>query len=133
GYHDEVARVLASYPGRQRIDGSFASRPHEGDATGAALVSLAQHWCLTRDAELVDAMVGPIAKAVHSIDMTSRAAKGSTADDTSWDHAWWDDFWSVAGLRAGAELLRAIDQAEAAEDAERFAAAKWADVEAALA
>ena len=133
GYHDEVARVLASYPGRQRIDGSFSSRPHEGDATGAALVSLAQHSRLTRDAELVDAMVGPIAKAVHSIDTAWRAAKGSTADDASWDHAWWDDFWGVAGLRAGAELLRAIDQPEAAEDAERFAAAMWADVEASLA
>ena len=39
----------------------------------------------------------------------------------------------MAGLRAGAELLRAIDQPEAAEDADRFATAMWADVEASLA
>jgi hypothetical protein len=148
GYHDEVAQVLASYPGRQRTDGFFFSQRHEWDANGAALVSLARHWRLTRDAELVDAMVGPIAKGVHWIDKKRRAAKGRTADEGvagllppglsaehlgPYDYFYWDDFWGVAGLRAGAELLRAIDQPEAAEDAERFAAAMWADVEASLA
>jgi GH15 family glucan-1,4-alpha-glucosidase len=45
---------------------------------------------------------------------------------------YWDDFWGVAGLRAGAELLRAVDQPDAAAEAERFAAAMWEDWERSL-
>lgn len=41
---------------------------------------------------------------------------------------YWDDFWGVAGLRAGAELLRAVDQPDAA-GADRFAAGMWEDLE----
>jgi hypothetical protein len=150
GYHDEVAQVLASYPGRQRTDGFFFSQRHEWDANGAALVSLVRHHRLTRDAALVDGMVGPIAKAVHWIDRKRRAGgrRGRKADPATagllpagvsaehlgpFDHFYWDDFWGVAGLRAGAELLRAVDQPEAADDAQRFAAAMWADLEASLA
>jgi hypothetical protein len=148
GYHDEVARVLASYPGRQRNDGFFFSQRHEWDANGAALLSLAQHWRLTRDAALVEGMVGPIAKGVHWIDRKRRAGKGRRADPAVTgllppgvsaehlgpvDHFYWDDFWGVAGLRAGAELLRAVDQPDAAADADRFAREMWSDLQASLA
>ncbi|MFO7279622.1 MAG: hypothetical protein C0P77_004360 [Thermoanaerobacterales bacterium] len=152
GYHEEAAQVLASYPDRQRTDGFFFSQRYEWDANGAALVALARHWRLTRDAVLVDAMVGPIAKGVHWIERTRRKPRRrdrrrrGAADATAgllpagvsaehlgpFDHFYWDDFWGVAGLRAGAELLRAVDQPEAAEEAERFAAAMWRDVEASL-
>jgi hypothetical protein len=148
GYHDEVAQVVASYPARQRNDGFFFSQRNEWDANGAALVTLARHWRLARDADLVEAMVGPIAKGVHWIDRKRRAGKGRKADPAvagllpagvsaehlgPYDHFYWDDFWGVAGLRAGAELLRAIDQPDAADDADRFARAMWSDVEASLA
>ncbi|HZA87164.1 MAG TPA: hypothetical protein VE466_09805, partial [Acidimicrobiales bacterium] len=49
------------------------------------------------------------------------------------DYFYWDDFWGVAGLRAGAELLRAVDQPDAAAEAARFASAMWADLERSLA
>ncbi|HEX5945126.1 MAG TPA: hypothetical protein VFY82_02565 [Acidimicrobiales bacterium] len=149
GHHDEVAQVLRSYPGRQRTDGFFFSQTNEWDANGAALVTLARHWRLTRDAGLVEGMVGPIAKAVHWIDKKRRAAKGKRKADPAvtgllpagvsaehlgpFDHFYWDDFWGVAGLWAGAELLRAIAQPDAADDADRFARAMWSDVEASLA
>ncbi|HLT70765.1 MAG TPA: hypothetical protein VKZ72_11395 [Acidimicrobiales bacterium] len=152
GYHEEAAQVLASYPDRQRTDGFFFSQRYEWDANGAALVALARHWRLTRDAALVDAMVGPIAKGVHWIERARRKTRRRDrrrrgAGDTTagllpagvsaehlgpFDVYYWDDFWGVAGLRAGAELLRAVDQPEAAEEAERFAAAMWQDVEASL-
>ncbi|MGH9235843.1 MAG: hypothetical protein ACRD0R_21190, partial [Acidimicrobiales bacterium] len=148
GYHDEVARVLASYPGRQRKDGFFFSQRHEWDANGAALLALAQHWRLTRDAALVEGMVGSIAKGVHWIDRKRRAGKRRRADPAVTgllppgvsaehlgpvDHFYWDDFWGVAGLRAGAELLRAVDQPDAAADADRFAREMWSDLQASLA
>ncbi|HEV7762906.1 MAG TPA: hypothetical protein VGO78_28040 [Acidimicrobiales bacterium] len=153
GLHDEAAEVLASYPGRQHNDGFFFSQRQEWDANGAALWSLAHHWRLTHDRDLVEAMVGPIAKGVHWIERQRHAARGRKGrqrrDDESlrgllppgvsaehlgpYGYFYWDDFWGVAGLRAGAELLRAIDQPDAAADAERFAAGFWADIERSLA
>src|SRR5690606_20433838 len=101
---------------------------------------------------LVDAMAGPIAKGVHWIGRTRRKPRRrdrrrpGAADATAgllpagvsaehlgpFDHFYSDDCWGVAGLRAGAAPLRAVDQPEAAEEAERFAAAMWRDVEASL-
>jgi len=156
GYHDEVARVLASYPGRQKADGFFFSQRYEWDANGAALVALDRHRRLTGDVSLVEEMVTPVAKAVHWIDRKRRGGRGrrgrgrgrGRAADPAvagllppgvsaehlgpFDHFYWDDFWGVAGLRAGAALLAAAGQPDAAADAERFAEAMWADVEASL-
>jgi hypothetical protein len=148
GYHDEVRGVLSSYPRRQRNDGFFFSQGHEWDANGAALVSLVQHWRLSRDRALIEEMVGPIAKGVHWIDRKRRTRRkgkddaavagllpaGVSAEHLGpYDYYYWDDFWGVAGLRAGAELLRAIDQPDAAADAEGFAEAMWSDLQASLA
>jgi hypothetical protein len=153
GLHDEAADVLTSYPGRQRSDGFFYSQRHEWDANGAALWALAQHWRLTRDRDLVEAMVGPIAKGVHWIERKRkggrrRGASGPRRSDPAlagllpagisaehfgpFDYFYWDDFWAVAGLRAGADMLAGVDQPEAAADARRFADAMWADVQRSL-
>ncbi|MGH9209369.1 MAG: hypothetical protein ACRD2C_01660 [Acidimicrobiales bacterium] len=145
GFHDEVAGVLASYPGRQRSDGFFFSQRQEWDANGAALWTMANHWRLTRDRAQVEAMVGPIAKGVHWIERKRHTKRrrderlvgllppGVSAEHLGpFDYFYWDDFWAVAGLRAGAELLAAVDQLDAAADAERFATAMWADVERSL-
>jgi hypothetical protein len=154
GYHDEVAQVLASYPGRQRSDGFFFSQRQEWDANGAALVALADHWRLTRDTALAKAMVEPVARAVQWIDRARRSAgrgrrgrrrrvdaavagllpPGVSAEHLGpVDYFYWDDFWGVAGLRAGAELLRAAGQVAAAADTVRLAGEMWAAVEASLA
>ena len=68
GFHAQAAEVLASYPGRQRVDGFFLSQPREWDANGCALWALAEHWRLTRDRDLLDAVVGSVAKGAHWID-----------------------------------------------------------------
>jgi hypothetical protein len=152
GFHDEVAKVLRSYPRRQRTDGFFFSQRQEWDANGAALWALAQHWRLTRDRELVEGMVDPIAAGVQWIERKRHRAgrkrrgrgpvderlegllpPGVSAEHLGpYDHFYWDDFWGVAGLRAGAELLRAAGEGPAADDADRFAASMWADVERSL-
>ncbi len=153
GYHDEVAQVLASYPGRQRGDGFFFSQRQEWDANGAALVALAMHRRLT-NAGVSDDLLTAVAAGVEWIDRKRRTAarrrprRGRRPDPAvagllppgvsaehlgPVDYFYWDDFWGVAGLRAGAELLRAGGEPDAAADAERFAAAMWTDVEASLA
>jgi hypothetical protein len=153
GLHDEAAQVLASYPGRQNGDGFFFSQRQEWDANGAALWALHHHWQLTHDRTLVEAMVGPIAKGVHWIERKRHAGRGRKGrerrDDEAlrgllppgvsaehlgpYDYFYWDDFWGLAGLQAGAGLLRAIDQPEAAADAERFAASFRTDIERSMA
>lgn len=149
GFHDEAAEVLVSYPDRQRADGFFFSQRQEWDANGTALWALAQHWRLTRDRALVEAMVGPIASGVRWVERKRHARRRSvrSRDDRlrgllpagvsaehlgPFDYFYWDNFWGVAGLRAGAELLRAAYEPEAAEDASRFARAMWDDVQRSL-
>jgi hypothetical protein len=149
GFHDEVAQVVTAYPDRQRTDGFFFSQRQEWDANGAALWTLVNHWRLTRDRALVEAMVGPIAKGVHWIERKRHAKRNGKrqSDDRlrgllppgvsaehlgPFDYFYWDNFWGVAGLRAGAELLRAADQPDAAADAEQFASTMWADLERSL-
>jgi hypothetical protein len=145
GYHDEVTRVVTSYPGRQRSDGFFWSQRDEWDANGAALVTLAEHWQLGRDVELARAVAEPVALAAQWIEQARRSGRGDPAVAGLLppgrsaehlgpvDHYFWDDFWAVAGLRAAGRLLEAAGQPEASVDARTFAAAMWSDVEKALA
>jgi hypothetical protein len=147
GLHTEAAEVLASYPGRQRVDGFFLSQPREWDANGCALWSLAEHWRLTRDRDLIDPMVVSIAKGVHWIERKRRAKRrrrdpelqglypaGVSAEHLGpFDYFYWDDFWGIAGLLAAAELLQATDQRDAAEDASRLASSFRDDLDASLA
>lgn len=145
GFHAQVAEVLASYPGRQRVDGFFLSQPREWDANGCALWAIVEHWRLTRDRELLDAVLPSVAKGAHWIDrkrMTKRRnapeiyglmPAGISAEHLGpFDYFYWDDFWSVGGLRAASELLAAGGQHAAADEAHRAADSLWADVKASL-
>jgi len=145
GFHAQAAEVLASYPGRQRVDGFFLSQPREWDANGCALWALAEHWRLTRDRELLDAVIGSVAKGAHWIDRKRGARRrrapelygllpaGISAEHLGpFDYFYWDDFWGVAGLRSAADLLTAAGEIAAAEDAHRAADSFWADVKASL-
>ena len=145
GFHAQAAEVLASYPGRQRVDGFFLSQPREWDANGCALWALAEHWRLTRDRDLLDTVVGSVAKGAHWIDRKRGTKRrrdpelygllpaGVSAEHLGpFDYFYWDDFWGVAGLRSAAELLAAAGQSAAAADAHRSADSFWADVKASL-
>lgn len=118
GFHEEVARAIASSAGSQR-DGFFPRSQRDGAPDAAVLWTLAQHWRLTRDAELVRAMVDAIAGSATTI---ARARTRSQMPSRS-------DLWRAAGLRAAAELLAVADQPKAAEDATRLAEATVEDPE----
>lgn len=147
GFHAEAAEVLASYERRQRVDGFFLSQPREWDANGCALWALAEHWRLTRDRDLLAPLVGTIAKGSHWIERKRRSRRrnrdpevrgllppGVSAEHLGpFDHFYWDDFWGIAGQRAAAEMLRALDQPDAAADSDRFGREMLSDVEASLA
>ena len=145
GFHAQTREVLASYPGRQRVDGFFLSQPREWDANGCALWAMAEHWRLTRDRELLDELVPSIAKGANWIDRKRKPESkkgpelfgllpaGISAEHLGpFDYFYWDDFWGVAGLRAAVEMLGAVDQHDAAEQVARAADSFWADMKASL-
>jgi hypothetical protein len=145
GYSSQVAEVLRSYPARQRVDGFFFSQAREWDSNGCALWSIAEHWRLSRDGELVEPMISSIAKGAQWIDRKRRTGRSSgpelrgllpagvSAEHLGpFDYFYWDDFWCTAGLRSAADVLAAFDQRQAAELAHRHADALWSDIVASL-
>lgn len=147
GFHAEVARVLATYEARQRVDGFYFSQRREWDANGAALWALAEHWRLTRDAGLATEMAASIARGAQWITRKRRSRRRRRSPETvgllppgisaehlgPHDHYYWDSFWGVRGLRDAAELLEAAGHPDAARRVRVDADAAWSDVEASLA
>jgi hypothetical protein len=141
GFHDEAAQVLASYPERQRVDGFFFSQRHEWDANGCALWTMAHHWRLTRDRDLLQESLASIVRGLHWIERKRRTKRrrdpalegllpaGISAEHLGpFDFFYWDDLWGIAGMEAGAEMLEALGEHDGAADARRGAAAFRADV-----
>ena len=146
GYDREVAEVLASYPSRQHADGFFFSQSREWDANGAALHAVAEHWRLHRDQATAVALAPSIARGAEWIERkrhTKRrrddATVGLLPPGVSAEHLgpfdwfYWDDLWALRGLRDASEVLGALGERSASEDAARMAASLQADLERSLA
>jgi hypothetical protein len=147
GLHREVAEVLRSYPDRQHVDGYFFSQRHEWDANGAALWTLAEHWRLTRDGDVLDVTAPAITRGTRWIERKRRTRRGRRDPELRgllpasvsaehlgpFDYFYWDDFWALAGLRDGAAMLDASGDRIAAEQARRWLSSMRADVDASLA
>lgn len=146
GFHDEAGEVIGSWSDRQTMEGAFAGTPDRLDANAAALAAVARHWRLTGETDLVERLVGPIAKGAHWIEKkrTSRraprdaAAPGLLPVGAAPAHAggpgsyFRDAARSVRALAEVADALVAADQPEVAADARRFAAALHAELDAAV-
>jgi hypothetical protein len=146
GFADEAADVLGTWEERQALDGRFLGNDRRRDATGAALVALGNHWRLTADTDLVESLVGPVAKGANWIDRraTSRRHRSDPAtlgllpegDAPRWiggqGVTYHDAWWSLRGLRDAAAMLTAIDQPDAAADARQFADRLQAALDAAM-
>lgn len=146
GFHDEAAQVLATFPDRQRVDGFFFSQRQEWDSNGAALWALAEHWRLSGSTDVMEGMEHTIGRGVQWIERKRRSRwhrrlesmegllpPGISAEHLGpFDFYYWDDFWGVAGMRAGAALLRALGEEAGADDADRLADGFWADLQRSL-
>ncbi len=124
GLTERTARVLAHYPQRQQPNGFFRSQEGEWDANGQAIYMLDRYRRLTGQ-PLDDAFVRAVRKGAHWIHRKRLADDGqaphagllpagfSAEHLGPNDYFYWDDFWSVAGLRAAARLFRESgDEAE---------------------
>jgi hypothetical protein len=138
GFTDRVERVLDTFPSRQKASGFFHSQEGEWDANGEAL------WIMHRFCQLAgrppkSAWRQAIRRGCRWIrrqrlpEATDLPQAGLFPAGFSAEHLgpndfyYWDDFWGVSGLRAGAALLDSLgDREEAKEfrlEADRFLAA----------
>ncbi len=120
GLTQRAERVIRDFFPRQTTGGYFRSQEGEWDSNGQVL------WILQRFCELAhrkpeQAWLRPVRKAWRWI-AKKRASGGTRAPHAGLlpagfsaehlgpnDFYFWDDFWSVAGLRAAARLLRSLD------------------------
>jgi hypothetical protein len=134
GFHAEAAEVIGHFAARQRVDGFYFSQRQEWDANGAALWAAAEHWRLTGDLSPID--VESVARAARWIERkrTDPELRGLMPASISaehlgpFDYFYWDDFWSLRGLRDAATLLHAAGEDLAAADAEKWASGLDADL-----
>ncbi|MBU0581361.1 MAG: hypothetical protein KKA19_09320, partial [Candidatus Margulisbacteria bacterium] len=112
GYHTEAEKILKTYPGRQKWDGNFFSQSGEWDSSGEAIWTIVEHYKFTKDLSFLKKMFPSIRNAANWIirkrwrnKNKAPGYKGMIPPGLSAEHFglsdyyYWDDFWSLAGLR----------------------------------
>ncbi|MFW6147642.1 MAG: hypothetical protein ACOC6B_04535 [Thermodesulfobacteriota bacterium] len=130
GLYERARKILNHSLSRQSASGYFVSQEGEWDSNGVVLWSMKQ-YCAITGANPDPTWLRPIKKACRWIRRKRLSAEGgephagllpagfSAEHLGPNDYYYWDDFWSVAGLRAGAYLLNRLGTQK---DAEVFSA-----------
>lgn len=137
GQNDRAERALARFPARQTAFGYFRSQEGEWDANGEVLWIMNRYRLLTRR-RMPEQWYGAIQRGARWI-VRKRLGRNIRAPHAGLlpagfsaehlgpnDYYYWDDFWSIAGLRAASELLQTRDPETAetfSREADDFAAA----------
>ena len=123
GYHDEAERILLNYPNRQRRDGYFLSQEGEWDANGQALYTYWQHYRFTRSLDFAREIFPSALKGLRWIRKQRRSDTGLLPAGFSAEHFgpndtfYWDNFWSLGGIRGFIELAEVLGEERAAAEA----------------
>ena len=147
GFDVEVDQVLRGWADLQALDGTFQGADGRLDGNGAVLGAVGTHWQRTRDTDLVDTLIGPLAKGAHWIEKRRGGRRGRrepAVDGLLGEGAapayagpigayFRDAARSARGLRDLAPALDAAGQPEVAADVRRFAAALVAGLDQAFA
>lgn len=132
GFHAVTRRIIACYPDSQQRDGFFRSQQGEWDSNGQVLWSCWKHSLLSGDASLFKRDLQALRKGVEWIDASLIKEPGSPAGRPGIlpaglsaehlglsDQYYWDDFWSLAGIRSFLRGCSAIGNGALTADAER--------------
>ena len=106
----ETRNVLETYPARQEGDGFFKSHEGEWDSTGQAIWTIVDYYKKSKDIELLKELIYSIIKAANWIIKKRKKGylkklmpSGFSAEHLGpADYYYWDNLWSIAGLRDAA-------------------------------
>lgn len=137
GLGERVGRVIHCFPAKQTPLGYFLSQDGEWDSNGQVLWLLWRYQTITKQ-HLPREFLSVIRRAASWIQRKRLAdhgaqelVKGLMPAGFSAEHLgpndyyYWDDFWSVAGLRAAAALLGGYGEALFAELCQKQAESLW--------
>lgn len=148
GYHQQANTVLARYFKRLQKDGYLLAQEGEWDSNGQALWTLVEHARLSGDYELLAQDYWNLLNAAHWIDATRQKTKSGRDHPPEYgllpaglsaehlgpnDYFYWDDFWSLAGLRAAVYAAKIFDNADDTKKLQAGYDAMRADVNASIA
>ncbi len=133
---------LITYPERQRKDGFFLSQNGEWDSNGQAIWSMMEHYRLTGDREFLKKVYPSIRKGIYWIERKRKKTKkkreaphygllppGLSAEHLGPnDYYYWDDFWSLAGIRDGIESARILGRTKDQAIFEGYYKDFWKDI-----
>ncbi|MCB1305675.1 MAG: hypothetical protein KDK37_15410, partial [Leptospiraceae bacterium] len=108
--------VLETYPDRQEKDGFFRSHEGEWDSNGQAIWTLAHFARMTGDRDLLKQSYDSIQRGVEWIKKKRRRGyqkrlmpPGFSAEHLGpADHYYWDNLWSIGGLREAAYVAETL-------------------------
>jgi hypothetical protein len=124
GLFDRVERALDRFPALQRRSGFFHSQDGEWDSNGEALW-IWSRFCALSGRPVKESWRSAIERGTRWIRDKRRKTDGLFPAGFSAEHLgpvdlyYWDDFWGVAGLLAGAEVLGAEEWRDEARDFQR--------------
>lgn len=127
GYVEAAVQLLRGFVKWQRRDGLFTSHRGEWDSTGQALWAIGQHLALHPDAALEAEFRPAVARGSRWITHTlARSPDGLMPPGISSEHLgppdryYWDNLWSLAGLKATEQLLGPITATRSEKAAARL-------------
>ncbi|HZQ85908.1 MAG TPA: hypothetical protein VFA83_13760, partial [Acidimicrobiales bacterium] len=139
---DLVAVVQHEHEPAVGLDGFFFSQRQEWDANGCAIWSIAEHVRLSGDEAFAAEMAPAVERGARWIGRkrrSKRRRKDAALDGLMpasisaehlgpFDYFYWDDFWSLRGLRDAAELCRRVGNDSEAASFEEEAASLHAAI-----
>jgi len=148
GLKDRARAQIDRFGARQKSDGYYHSQEGEWDSNGQVLWIMDRFQRVT-GRDLPDRWLDAMERAAHWVVRKRKSgarpagAEGLLPAGFSAEHLgpndfyYWDNFWALAGLRCAARQLGRAGRSKAAErarrEAEAYAEAVWASVEAATA
>ena len=130
GYGNDVDNIVNTFPRRQKRNGFFESQEGEWDSNGQAIWTIMEHYRFTKDKNMLRNLYPCIEKGanwiakmqVKKIDPDSKLnglmPYGLSAEHFGEvDYYYWDDYWSLAGIR---EAMNAADELGFMDDKKMF-------------
>ncbi len=117
-YLKQARIVLETYPDRQEKDGFFRSHEGEWDSNGQAIWTLVHFARMTGDVELLKSTYDSIRKGVDWIRKKRKRGyekrlmpAGFSAEHLGpADHYYWDNLWSIGGVREASYVAGLLGQ-----------------------